>query len=167
MFGVGVIALRGDKRRATRMSFGLLEWVIGLLGSTSLFQPKMRQATASWGWVCERRIGFKTPYPFPTRHILDKHHWPRRWCFSVSPPAVWTVVSETVGSVASPGYPSLLFNLSDHGRGLIRSMSPVRCICMWPEFRVRRELNLPPLPPRSYTTSPAPPCQLASFIPFF
>ena len=53
-------------------------------------------------------------------------------------------------------YLSLFFNLSDHGRGLIRSRSPVRFTCMWPEFSVRRELRLllqcgfsimlPPLP---------------------
>jgi hypothetical protein len=37
MFGVDVVALQGDKRGATRMAFGLPEWVIGLLGSESWF----------------------------------------------------------------------------------------------------------------------------------
>lgn len=168
MFGVGVVALRGDKRGATQMAFGLPEWVIGLLGSTSLFQPKMRQATSIWGWVGERRIGFKTPYPLPrSAHIRQASLAPsmvlQRFpsscmdCGLREPSAALQV-----RAISASFSISAIMDVASFGAGHLSATT-----CMWPEFRVRRELNLPPLPPRSSANSPAHRCQPAAFIPSF
>lgn len=150
------------------MAFGLPEWVIGLLGSTSLFQPKMRQATSIWGWVGERRIGFKTPYPLPrSAHIRQASLAPsmvlQRFpsscmdCGLREPSAALQV-----RAISASFSISAIMDVASFGAGHLSATT-----CMWPEFRVRRELNLPPLPPRSSANSPAHRCQPAAFIPSF
>lgn len=130
---------------------GRPEWVIGLLGSTSRFQPMMRQAAASQGWIGERgEWDSRHPPSAPFWRVVDGDHSPLS--------AIGTAVSESIGSTATPSCRSFFLGLSGFVCGAVfGSGHRVSCTCMWLEFRVRRELNPPPLPPRSSTTSPAPP----------